>query len=350
MYANSDVETYLDGGTSTPILANATIGGIILRDGSGAIGINRNPYNGNSVSDSNLQRFQINAPSTGLDFLDFQSYDSNGTYTGSVYLNGGQVQIGSTDSTPYDNTSGNAIALGDGLISSAQSGGNAAIFNRMTSDGSIVGFRKDGTEVGSIGNISTRMYIGSGDTGIYFDSIRNQVQPNNPSTGSNIDATIDLGRDVFRFKDLYLSGGAYLGGTGSANYLDDYEEGTWTPTYVANTGLSSVTGITSASGSYVKVGNLVHIAASFTLNGSSSNSISPGDNIRISGQPFQSGMTWQSQPGTVYTTEAFTNSGGTNGACYRYSTYYVVQFLGQGNTSWSGNEASEVYIAQTFTI
>ena len=34
---------------------------------------------------------------------------------------------------------------------------------------------------------------------------------------------------TFRFKDLYLSGGVYLGGTGSANQLDDYEEGTWTP-------------------------------------------------------------------------------------------------------------------------
>ena len=95
-YTDSDVETYLDGGTSTPILANATFGGIILRDGSGSIGFNRNPYNGNSVSDSNLQRFQINAPSSGLDFLDFQSYDSSGTYTGSFYLNGGNVGISTT--------------------------------------------------------------------------------------------------------------------------------------------------------------------------------------------------------------------------------------------------------------
>jgi hypothetical protein len=33
------------------------------------------------------------------------------------------------------------------------------------------------------------------------------------------------------FKDLYLSGGVYLGGTGAANLLDDYEEGTWTPAF-----------------------------------------------------------------------------------------------------------------------
>jgi hypothetical protein len=57
----------------------------------------------------------------------------------------GNLLVGTTDPTPYDRTSGNAIALGDGLISSAQEGGNAAIFNRMTNDGSIVQFRKDGT-------------------------------------------------------------------------------------------------------------------------------------------------------------------------------------------------------------
>ena len=39
---------------------------------------------------------------------------------------------------------------------------------------------------------------------------------------------IDLGNGNNRFKDAYLSGGVYLGGTGSANKLDDYEEGTWT--------------------------------------------------------------------------------------------------------------------------
>ena len=41
---------------------------------------------------------------------------------------------------------------------------------------------------------------------------------------------MDIGSSSKRFKDLYLSGGAYLGGTGAANKLDDYEEGTWTPT------------------------------------------------------------------------------------------------------------------------
>jgi hypothetical protein len=60
--------------------------------------------------------------------------------------------------------------------------------------------------------------------------------------------------------NLTLSGGAYLGGTGSANLLDDYEEGTWTPQFDANTVTWSYS---TQAGYYVKIGNMVH--ASFYL-------------------------------------------------------------------------------------
>jgi hypothetical protein len=49
--------------------------------------------------------------------------------------------------------------------------------------------------------------------------------------GDIADDAISLGGSSSRFKDLYLSGGVYLGGTGAANLLDDYEEGTWTPAF-----------------------------------------------------------------------------------------------------------------------
>ena len=59
--------------------------------------------------------------------------------------------------------------------------------------------------------------------------------------------------------DITLSGGAYIGGTGSANYLDDYEEGTWTPEL--SSGDSST--YDNRHGRYTKVGRLV--TAHFTL-------------------------------------------------------------------------------------
>ena len=53
--------------------------------------------------------------------------------------------------------------------------------------------------------------------------------------------------------NLTLSGGVYLGGTGAANLLDDYEEGTFTPTLGGNyTGTYA-----DQYGHYTKIGNVV---------------------------------------------------------------------------------------------
>jgi hypothetical protein len=118
------------------------------------------------------------------------------------------------------------------------------------------------------------MYLGSADTGILFNSSTNQIYPLNTSTQANEDGTQDLGRTTARFKDLYLSGGAYLGGTGSANKLDDYEEGTWTP---AGNGVT----LSSASGTYTKIGRLVTVTWQFVYATSAS-----GSAAQIDGLPF----------------------------------------------------------------
>ena len=95
-YTDSDVETYLDGGTSTPILANATIGGMILHNSAngGSIGFNRNPANGNHIGNASLRRFQINGPDTTYgDFLQIQSYNSSGASQGNIDILDGNVTI-----------------------------------------------------------------------------------------------------------------------------------------------------------------------------------------------------------------------------------------------------------------
>ena len=90
------------------------------------------------------------------------------------------------------------------------------------------------------------------------------------------DNTLDLGIGAARWKDLYLSGGVYLGGTGAANKLEDYEEGTWTPA-LQNGGTVSV-----QNARYTKVGNLVY--AGFYVNFSSI----PNDSAQVilTGLPF----------------------------------------------------------------
>jgi len=146
----------------------------------------------------------------------------------------GNLLVGNTDSTPYDRTSGNAISLGDGLISSAQSGGNAAIFNRMTNDGSVVGFRKAGSAVGSIGTQGGDLNIGTAACGIAFVDGVPAIYPWNTSSNATRDAAIDLGDSGARFKDLYLSGQTQItGGAVSApsySFIGDTDTGISRPT------------------------------------------------------------------------------------------------------------------------
>jgi hypothetical protein len=53
-------------------------------------------------------------------------------------------------------------------------------------------------------------------------------------------------------------GGVYLGGSGSANLLDDYEEGTYNPT-ITSTGGSTTLNTSFDTLSYIKVGSIVHV-------------------------------------------------------------------------------------------
>ena len=211
-----------------------------------------------------------------------------------VYMNGVRL-----DPADYTATTGSSVVLGSG----ANIGDNINIFagqilptddyvsktaggvisspitvNRNTTDGSIVSFNKDGTSVGSIGTLNgyTKVVSGNGTAGSGLGFYNYKIEPVNPN-GNASDDEIDLGVASNRFKDAYLSGGIYLGGTAAANKLDDYEEGTWTPS-------SSYGTTTAAHANYVKVGRLVTLAANIysfsdrTTNGA----------IAITGIPFAS--------------------------------------------------------------
>jgi len=172
--------------------------------------------------------------------------------------------------------------LSTGKMSATVSGDETARFNRTTSDGDIVEFRKDDTTVGSIATEGGDLAIGNDDVGLQFINGGQTVRGFNMATNTRIDAQVDLGMSTTRFKDLYLSGGAYLGGTGSANYLDDYEEGTFTPTVFGSTTAGTTTYLVQA-GNYTKIGRMVHI----TLIVQYSSATGTGT-YRIGGLPFSS--------------------------------------------------------------
>ena len=190
----------------------------------------------------------------------------------------GNVLVGKTVTT-Y-NTAGISLYAG-GAGQFTASSNRAMYLNRLSTDGDILQFDKDGTTVGSIGATSGRLTIGGGDTGLRFVQDYDEITPWNPSTNGVRDAAIDLGSSANRFKDLYLSGGVYLGGTTSANLLDDYEEGTFTPSLQfggASVGVSYI----ARFGRYVKVGRLVYVNIAIHIN---SKGTSTGS-ATVSGLPF----------------------------------------------------------------
>ena len=211
------------------------------------------------------------------------------------------------------------------------------ILNKLTNDGDIIVFNKNGTRVGSIGVLSSRLYTGTGDTGLFFNDQTDQIQPWNTSTTSARDAAIDLGRTDRRFKDLYLSGGAYLGGTAGANKLDDYEEGTFTPVLQGTTN-PTVT-YTHQVGKYTKVGNKVTVNYYLETTAYTGGSAE----LRLGGLPFTvaSGTyEWSAGSITLYQVAQFNETVARANANTTYLTVWGRDTLTTSGT-WSSKNLSD---------
>ena len=179
----------------------------------------------------------------GTEIARFQG--STGFLVGTTDINGGVTS-----------SSVKGISLrNEGYIFASIANDAPLTINRQSSDGNIAQFRKNGTTVGAIGIQSSGFFIDgeSGHEGIRFAN--GTVTPR--ENGSDSDNASDLGATTNRWKDIYLGGGAFLGGTGTANKLDDYEEGTWTPDIATAGGTLSVT-YAERTGKYTKIGNVVY--------------------------------------------------------------------------------------------
>jgi hypothetical protein len=169
-----------------------------------------------------------------------------------------------------------------GYLEVTNTSGELLYLNRLSGNGDLIRLFKDSAVVGSIGTHASNITIGTGATGLRFYDDDNVIMPRNPSTGASVNGTISLGEPLNRFNNLYLSGGVYLGGTGSANKLEDYEEGTWTP--ILKDGAGSTRTLSFAAGRYTIIGRIVHVQANMTRNDTGG---TDGD-LSISGLPFTS--------------------------------------------------------------
>ena len=116
-------------------------------------------------------------------------------------LSGGNLLVGKTSAS---STTAGFQASQDGQTAINRSG-TALQVGRLSSDGSIIDLRKDGSTVGSIGTASSYIYIANGDTGIAPVGGTDRLLPVNGS-GAIRDAAIDMGYSSGRFRDAHFSG------------------------------------------------------------------------------------------------------------------------------------------------
>jgi hypothetical protein len=123
--------------------------------------------------------------------------------------------------------------------------------------------------------------LDSSATGIISRSTATQATDTNKALRVRNNSDTDTFAVSYKGSVFLGSGtGIYFdGSTSGSNKLDDYEEGTWTPSLV-NAGTPTYT---TQSGRYTKIGQIV--ICTFYLNYSSA---SPGGSTRIEGLPFAS--------------------------------------------------------------
>lgn len=116
----------------------------------------------------------------------------------------GNLLVGQTTASTENDGAG---IRADGLIHGKRAD-VVATFNRKTSDGTVVQFNKDNSNVGTIfSNGGTYLGVGNDTVALLFLDDANDIRPWNASSNSARDNAIDLGNSDARFDDIFATNG-----------------------------------------------------------------------------------------------------------------------------------------------
>ena len=264
---------------------------IVLSDGDG----NPRGYfdnNGSLIVPGNIRGFT--SPALTL---------SANQYTDIVYLGAGAYgSIISGILTVYSTYSGaitqksyfcNAIGNGNASdgVSMLSNGSYSTPSNFVLYDrgNSVLG---GGSRVISVFNASgntvtvyfTFTAIGASNSALFYSSLTNNGSAG-AGAGTPSGSAVVFGHEAEQVKVASVVFPASQSASTNANTLDDYEEGTWTPTLTDGT--NSVASYYYRFGSYIKIGRQVTINCTISVN--SKGSLGAGG-IYVTGLPFTSGL------------------------------------------------------------
>ena len=273
---------------------------------------------------------------------------SGGTFTGAVTHTGAFTSQGIDDNanaTAITIDSSEKVGIGltnpaayyaDNLVVSAPSEGGITIANENTTGLNYLMFA-DGTT----GSEAYRGYIS------YNHSSPEDMRI--VSYGHTRFYTSSDGSSASERMRILAGGGiTFNGDTAAANALDDYEEGTFTPSYTTSS--SDASGVSyggSNAGTYIKIGRLIHFQ--LTLHITSASSFG-GGSPQIHGLPYSSSSSTPTNNSTRFTISTYdvNFAGGAGQTIHAYIPTTNVSYLQilttNDNGAWAVNNTS------TFTL
>ena len=239
--------------------------------------------------------------------------------------------------------------------------GNNRLFFGSSDDLSIF---HNGTVNAIQGANSSNIYIQGDDV-----ALLNQAG-NKTSIWCNSGGSVDLHHDNSKKLEttstgVYVTGGIRLGSNAASNELDDYEEGTWTPSPVngwgiLNGGAGNVANAAIAEGKYVKVGDIVHLYFTYK-EGSGSGASFNGNEILFYGLPFtpETDAQWPNSGNKSHALNAFTDvnaSGGGEGvfcvvAKYGNTSLGMLRRVNGGIDKYTGSNlgtSGQIFVSGTY--
>ena len=193
-----------------------------------------------------------------------------------------RIRVGSAGSVHIgDNTSN---ANGHGLLSLTQNA--SAAFNALViQQGNTAFTANDGLHIGIDGSVDS--YIKTFENrDIYFTTGVTNAERLRINHDGNVNIT-DGNLVVASGHGIDFSASATDGPNVDSELLDDYEEGTWEPTFTSNNGdFTSVTYHTDTGARYVKIGSIVTVNGCARCSNIDTSNRSSGDTLCIGGLPF----------------------------------------------------------------